>query len=437
VVQIGQCGNQVGHQFWKMGLKEQALSPSDTFFYETKSSTESTKTLKARAVLIDMEESVISRISNEKTNGSSIYDSECKILDQSGAGNNWAVGHFEYMNQHKTRISEVIRHQAEKCDCLQGIFTIHSMGGGTGSGLGSAVTEFIGENYSEVERFSFPVYPNANQDDVITSPYNCVLATASLQRSANVITPFDNHGLEQKIIREDKAKSRDSRTSLASQKPPSKQSAFDKINNQIAKCMIDLTAHSRYKGPLNVDLNEISTNMIPFLNLNYLTINTTLINKQHLRTAFHETFTKSLTSTIDPTTGVFITAAALLRSKTHDLHQLRDAISHTKKSMKFPLWNLDGWKIGVTRNTGFSKYDSVMSLTNNTQVSNFLDLNLNRFGNIFKRKAHLHHYTRVDGCELSTFTEAVEQLRTTSSCYKDIQATWQDSPKIDGMLPVV
>ena len=153
--------------------------------------------------------------------------------------------------------------------------------------------------------------------------------------------------------------------------------------------MIDLTAHSRYKGPLNVDLNEISTNMIPFPNLNYLTINTTLINKQHLRTAFHETFTKSLISTIDPTMGVFITAGALLRSKTHDLHQLRDAISHTKKSMKFPLWNLDGWKIGVTRNTGFSKYDSVMSLTNNTQVSNFLDLNLNRFGNIFKRKAHL------------------------------------------------
>ena len=178
MVQIGQCGNQVGHQFWKMGLKEQNLSPSDTFFYETQSSTENTKTLKARAVLIDMEESVISRISNDKNSGngagSSIYDSECKILDQSGAGNNWAVGHFEYMNQHRSQISEVLRHQAEKCDCLQGIFTIHSMGGGTGSGLGSAVTEFIGENYSEVERFSFPVYPNANQDDVITSPYRVV-----------------------------------------------------------------------------------------------------------------------------------------------------------------------------------------------------------------------------------------------------------------------
>ena len=239
VVQVGQCGNQVGHQFWKMCLKEQSLSPSDTFFYRTQ-----TNQLKARSVLIDMEESVISRITNDPQL-SSIYDSECKIIDQSGAGNNWAVGHYEYMSQHKHQISEVLRQQAEKCDCLQGIFTIHSMGGGTGSGLGSAVTEFIAENYLEVEKFSFPVYPNSNQDDVITSPYNCVLATASLQKSANVITPFDNHGLEQKIIREEKIKNQ----SKNSQNRPNSASkkAFDKINNQIAKCILDLTAHSRYK----------------------------------------------------------------------------------------------------------------------------------------------------------------------------------------------
>ena len=34
------------------------------------------------------------------------------------------------------RILDAFRKEAEACDCLQGFNVIHSLGGGTGSGLG-------------------------------------------------------------------------------------------------------------------------------------------------------------------------------------------------------------------------------------------------------------------------------------------------------------
>ena len=197
VVQVGQCGNQVGHRFWSKALKEYISEPENSFFYNDKCSNP-----KARAVLVDTEDSVISAI----TKKSNFYDSKCKIVDSSGAGNNWAVGHYDYFKIHKSVIEEKIRKQAEKCDCLQGIFVCHSMGGGTGSGLGSAITKSVREWYPETELFSLPVYPSMKNDDVITSPYNSILATNAIASASTCIFPFDNQGLEAKFDELSKSK---------------------------------------------------------------------------------------------------------------------------------------------------------------------------------------------------------------------------------------
>ena len=71
--------------------------------------------------------------------------------------------------------------QAEACDSLQGFLLLHSLGGGTGSGLGSALLGQLAEEYPEVERFATSVLPSPAHDDVVTSPYNAVLALASGQ----------------------------------------------------------------------------------------------------------------------------------------------------------------------------------------------------------------------------------------------------------------
>ena len=59
------------------------------------------------------------------------------LTDVSGAGNNWAHGHHYYGPQYGDSIMELVRMEAEQCDSLQGALLLHSLGGGTGSGLGS------------------------------------------------------------------------------------------------------------------------------------------------------------------------------------------------------------------------------------------------------------------------------------------------------------
>jgi tubulin epsilon len=122
-----------------------------------------------------------------------IFDSGSVISDLvgSGAGNNWAQGHMEYGPKYKLEIEEKVRSAAEKCDSLQGFFFLHSLGGGTGSGLGTYILEDLEDLYPSVFRFSTCVFPSQD-DDVITSPYNSMLALNTLINSADCILPVDN-----------------------------------------------------------------------------------------------------------------------------------------------------------------------------------------------------------------------------------------------------
>lgn len=67
----------------------------------------------------------------------SLFDARSLLTDVSGAGNNWAHGHHHYGPQYGDSIMDLFRMEAEQCDSLQGALLLHSLGGGTGSGLGS------------------------------------------------------------------------------------------------------------------------------------------------------------------------------------------------------------------------------------------------------------------------------------------------------------
>ena len=53
------------------------------------------------------------------------------------AGNNWAKGYYIEGAQLLDSVLDAVRREAEQCDHLQGFQVIHSLGGGTGSGLGT------------------------------------------------------------------------------------------------------------------------------------------------------------------------------------------------------------------------------------------------------------------------------------------------------------
>ena len=71
------------------------------------------------------------------------------VYAQSGAGNNWAKGHYTEGAELIDQVLDVVRTEAEKSDCLQGFQITHSLGGGTGSGMGTLMISKIREEYPD------------------------------------------------------------------------------------------------------------------------------------------------------------------------------------------------------------------------------------------------------------------------------------------------
>ena len=82
------------------------------------------------------------------------------VAGQSGAGNNWAKGHYTEGAELVDSVMEMVRHECENCDCLQGFQLTHSLGGGTGSGMGTLLISRIREEYPDRIMNTYSVMPS-------------------------------------------------------------------------------------------------------------------------------------------------------------------------------------------------------------------------------------------------------------------------------------
>ncbi|XP_012556718.1 tubulin epsilon chain isoform X1 [Hydra vulgaris] len=442
IIQIGQCGNQIGYRFWDCAVKEydsvnklSNWNPSlSSFFYNSEKKINHFKTatcfksLKARAVLIDMEEGVINDIM--KSPLATLFEQKQVINDVSGAGNNWAVGYFDYGNKYKDQISEVIRKSAEQCDCLQCFFCLHSMGGGTGSGVGTFVLRLLEEEYPEVFRFVTAVYPSED-DDVVTSPYNSLLAMHQLTEAADFVIPIEN----QALINITQNVSKHSSSKVEVQKSKSEK-PFDSMNNIVASLLLNLTSSSRFEGSMNVDLNEISMNLVPFPKLHYITTSMTPIFSSSLnfvpKRNFDQIFTDAFSKEnqllcVDPKSCLYLACALMVRGEV-EVSDIRKNIDKIKPKLNFIYWNQEGWKTGLCSVPPANMKSSLLTLANNTCIHyTCMDLR-NRFVKLYKRKAHLHHYTHVSGFEQSLFDESLTSIDLLISEYEKLEATSKIPP---------
>lgn len=172
-----------------------------------------------------------------------LFDEQELIKGVSGAGNNFAHGHFGYGPQYKDTVLESVRRAAEVCDSLQGFFLFHSLGGGTGSGMGTYVLSLLEDAYPDVYRFAVSVFPSG-EDDVVTSPYNSAFAACELREHADCVFPIENQALLEmsKSLHPIKRISSPPNVSANSPKP------FDEMNSLAAQMVANLTSCSRFPG---------------------------------------------------------------------------------------------------------------------------------------------------------------------------------------------
>ena len=100
-IQAGQCGNQIGAKFWEIVTDEHGISGDG--FYEGDSELQlerinvyfddtSSGKYTPRAVLVDLEPGTMDSVKASKIG--KLFKPDNFTFGNSGAGNNWAKGHY-------------------------------------------------------------------------------------------------------------------------------------------------------------------------------------------------------------------------------------------------------------------------------------------------------------------------------------------------------
>ena len=77
--------------------------------------------------------------------------------------NNWAKGHYTEGAELVDSVLDVVRKEAESCNCLQGFQLTHFLGDGTGSGMGKLLISKIKEEYPDRTMNMFSVVENTDE----------------------------------------------------------------------------------------------------------------------------------------------------------------------------------------------------------------------------------------------------------------------------------
>ena len=72
---------------------------------------------------------------------------------------------------------------------------MHSIAGGTGSGLGSYMLERLNDKFPKKLIQTYSVFPNHQEPDVVVQPYNSLLTLKRLTNHADSVVVLDNGAL--------------------------------------------------------------------------------------------------------------------------------------------------------------------------------------------------------------------------------------------------
>ncbi|XP_071386858.1 tubulin beta-4B chain isoform X8 [Centroberyx affinis] len=186
-LQAGQCGNQIGAKFWEVISDEHGIDPTGTYHGDSDLQLERINVYYneatggkhvPRAVLVDLEPGTMDSVRSGPFG--QVFRPDNFVFGQSGAGNNWAKGHYTEGAELVDSVLDVVRKEAESCDCLQGFQLTHSLGGGTGSGMGTLLISKIREEYPDRIMNTFSVVPSPKVSDTVVEPYNATLSVHQL-----------------------------------------------------------------------------------------------------------------------------------------------------------------------------------------------------------------------------------------------------------------
>ncbi|KAJ1789103.1 gamma-tubulin [Coemansia sp. RSA 1938] len=427
-IQTGQCGNQIGAQFWQQLCQEHGISADgmledfatsgndrkDVFFYQADDDH-----YIPRSILVDLEPRVISNIMDSQYGN--LYNPENIYLsnDGSGAGNNWASGYGQGERICED-IMEMLDREADNSDSLEGFNLLHSIAGGTGSGLGSFLLERLSDRYPKKLLQTYSVFPNNDDSsDVVVQPYNSLLTMKRLAKNADCVMVLDNAAL----------------TRIVADRMHIQNPDIVHTNQLVSTVLSASTTTLRYPSYMNNDLASMIAPLIPvpkchFISTAYTPFTSNTSTKVVRKTTVLDVMRRllqsknRLVSTNPSKSSCYISILNIIQGDVEptEVHKSLLRIRERRIAQFIP-WGPASIQVALTKKSPYTQTQhrvSGLMMANHTSIAGLFSRTLLQYDRLRKRNAFLDLYKRepmfADG--LDEFDDARETVHDLINEYR-------------------
>ncbi|XP_076165622.1 tubulin alpha chain-like isoform X2 [Ptiloglossa arizonensis] len=424
-----EAGTQVGNACWELFCLEHGLLPNgyvrpgyrmqDASLYSFFAETDVGK-MTPRTVIVDLESTVIDEIRIGAYR--KLFGPTSLVSGKEDAANNFAKGYHSTGREAIDLVADRVRSTWEKCSRPSGFIVFRSLNGGTGSGFGTLLLERLTRDYPKKIVLDFVICPAPNISTVIIEPYNALFATHGSLDHVDCCFLVDNEALYDICTR-----------NLDVECP-----TYTNLNRLQAQVVSSITASTRFEGAVNLSLQELRTNLVPYPRIHFsLATYAPFITP---RKAMHvEITTQQITYDCfdpanqvvkcDPRTGAYTSCCLLYRGDVNP-NDVNRAIASLKgkKSIRFVDWSPIGFKVGINYQPTATvpggdlanSRRTVAMISNNTAIRHSWTMLGRKFDLMYRKRAFVHHYVG-EGMEESVFQEARDNVATLIGDYKEIE----------------
>lgn len=401
-IQVGQCGNQIGSEFWKQLCDEHGIDAEgivnenamngddrkDVFFYKSDN-----EHYIPRAVLIDLEPKVLNSIKSSKF--SKLYNPQNFFYGKEGggAGNNWATGYSEGEKSSEI-IEEIIDREVDESDSLEGFMITHAINGGTGSGFGSNILEHLNDRYPKKLIQTYSVFADPNNCDVIVTPYNSVLTLKRLALNADSVVVLDNSALH----------------SIAENRIKISSPNISQTNSLISTVMSASTSTLRYPGYMNNDLVSLVAPLVPTPRCHFLITGYTPITIENTKSTVLKTSVLDIMKSLldnrnimysqGTKKGSYLSLLNIIQGDVEPEH-VHNALQRLRerKQTSFVSWGPASIQVALSKKSPYIEHKHKVSglmMGNHSSISLNLKEILQGFKIMFSRKSYINNYVKED-----------------------------------------
>lgn len=433
-ISLGQCGNSIAGAFWPRLCKEHGLTQNgtlvqsdqnetslcdrkDIFFYQA----DDNKYI-PRSIFIDLESKVVESV--KKSEYGALYNPENMWISQEerGAGNNWANGYAQGEGVSDA-IFDIINREVDNSDNLEGFVLLHSVAGGTGSGMGSWLLEKLRDQFPTKLIQTYSVFAQ-KESGVVVEPYNSILTLKRLALYADASVVLDNVALHNIVS--------------TSYLDSSNLSTYAQINDLVSMVMSTATAPLRFPGFTHSSLADMIMPLVPSPRLHFLMVGYTPLSfaDQSAIAIKKSSVFDVMTRLLHPKNimveapiqkGKYISLMNVLQGdlEAGEIQKSLQKLRQKQLESSFISWGPAGPSVVLANRSPLLKNEcrvSGLMLANHTAMGAVIGACMKRFDSLFKVGAFVENYRNFGTMFAENLTEFEDSREVVNSLFEEYKA---------------